>query len=473
MAKYDYDLIVLGGGSAGLTMAMGANSFGLRVMLIDNDKVGGDCLHYGCIPSKTIIKSAKVVHQINNAKKWGIKKASVQFDFSDITKHIAKTIGIIKKHETPAYLSKIGIKTIIGSPKFISPHEISVMDKTYSAKNVAICTGSHPFVPQIDGLKETGFITNMQIFSLKRQPAHMAIIGGGPIGTEMAQAFARLGTKITILERSEHILIREEDDLALELQGILQSEGVDIVCRASVVGAKKKGGRKVVVFEKGGKKKQIVVDEILVAVGRRANMEGLGLENAGVEVSKRGIITNRKMQTSARHIYAAGDVVGPYLFTHTAEYMAKIALTNMIFKVPKKTDWRVVPWVTFTDPELAHVGLSTKEADEKGIKYHVVTIPYGDEDRAITDGQRAGKVKMLISKNRLIGVSMLGHNAGEVFHEYVLAMQENISVSKIASMIHAYPTTGRVGVRAIGAYFKEYVFTDRFKKLARFLYRLW
>ena len=471
-----YDVIVIGAGSAGLNVAVGAKNFGLKVLLVEKHKIGGDCLNYGCVPSKTFIMTAKVLHKIDNAKDYGVKGATADFDFKYCVNHFLKQQNIIKEHENPDYLKKEGLDVVLGNPEFVNSNTIKINDKEYTAKKFAVCTGGSPFIPPIEGLKEAGYITNEEIFYLKEMPKSMVIIGGGPIGCEMAQTFQRFGCDVALVQRSERIMPREDAELTSILENVFKKEGMKVFTSADTIKVekrkeKRKGEKKVVTVKYKGKNMNLVADEILVATGRRPNVDGLNLEKAGIAYDKKGIKTNKRMQTSNRHIFAAGDVVGPYQFTHTAETMASVIIQNMIFKIPKKINWNVVPWVTFTDPELAKFGVSPEEAKDAGAD--VIEFDMKELDRAICEAEMVGKAKFVVKNGRIIGANILGTNAGEYFHQLILATQEKINVKKLAQMIYVYPTWARVSKRTIGNYYKPKLFNEKMQKIARFLFNLW
>jgi len=462
--KDAYDFIVLGGGSAGLVAAGGAASLGARVALVEKNLLGGDCLYTGCVPSKTLIKSARFAHQLKRAADFGFEIPDFKFandSFASITSRVQSVIESIEPRDAPEVFEKMGVEVIFGSPGFVNPHEIEVALKNSAgtrrlkAKRFCIATGSRPAVPPIQGLKEAGFMTNEEIFHLKKMPPRLIVLGGGAIGLELGQSFRRFGGTVTIVEMAERILIKEDEEVSDSATRILENEGVRILTRAKVVRAKKgEANTKILIVETaGGEESEIVADEILVAAGRQPNTSGLNLEKAGVRFDEKRIYTNEYLQTSQKHIFAAGDVTAHFQFTHMADYEAQIVIRNAFAPFPfkKKTDFRVVPWATFTDPEIARVGLTEAKAREKfGIdKVKVYKISFADNDRAQAESETEGFAKVVAHKNRIVGAHVLGAHAGEIIHEFVWAMRENLKVSELNKIVRVYPTLAKI-TQAVG-----------------------
>ncbi|HXG83825.1 MAG TPA: FAD-dependent oxidoreductase [Pyrinomonadaceae bacterium] len=458
-----YDLIVIGGGSAGLVAAGGAAILGARVALIEKNLLGGDCLYTGCVPSKTLIKSAKFAHQARKAEKYGFQKLEPKFledSFASITGRVQKVIEIIEKHDAPERFEKMGVEVVFGAPKFLNPNEIEVALKNSAEKRVmrakrfCISTGSRPFTPPIEGLFETGFITNEEVFHLKELPERMIVLGASTIGMELGQAFARLGSKVTIVEMADRILVKEDEEVSALMERILSDEGLEILTKTKAVKVRKSdGGAKVVTVESNGKTFEIETDEILAAVGRQPNIDGLDLEKAGVEFDKKQIKTNDYLQTSAKHIFAAGDVTAHFQFTHVADYEAQIVIQNAFVPRPfkKKTDFRVVPWATFTEPEIGRVGMTEKEAQDKfgGEMVKVYRVSFAENDRAQTESATTGFAKVVKHRGKVIGATLVGSHAGELIHEFVWAMKENLKVSDLNKIIRVYPTLAKI-TQAVG-----------------------
>lgn len=459
-----YDLIVIGGGSAGLVAAGGAGTLGAKVALIEKNLLGGDCLYTGCVPSKTLIRSAKFASDMKNAEKFGFQIPDFKFQndsFTSITNRVQKVIKDIEPHDSPERFEKMGVEVIFGSPKFLNPNEIEVSLKNSDEKRVmkarrfCISTGSSPFVPPIEGLKETGFITNEEVFHLQKLPEKLIVLGAGAIGLELGQSFARLGAKVTIVEMAERVLIKEDEEISALMEVVLRREGVEMFTESKAVKAGKteKDGkvRKILTIEKNGEKKEFVADEILAAVGRKANTKGLDLEKAGVNYDGKRIKTDEYLRTSQKHIYAAGDVTNHFQFTHTADYEAQIVLQNcfLFYPLTKKTDYSIIPWATFTEPEVARVGLTEKEAREKFGDVKIIKVPFEENDRAQTEGETEGFAKIILNGKKIVGAHIIGLRAGELIHEFVLAMKLNLALDDLNKAIHVYPTLSKI-TQAVG-----------------------
>ncbi|TAN41972.1 MAG: mercuric reductase [Nitrospirae bacterium] len=467
MASYDYDIGIIGGGAAGLTVAAGSAQLGAKTILINKDaKLGGDCLHYGCVPSKTLIKTAKVRHLMLNARSFGLPPVQLPaVDFRDISQRIRSVIEIIQRHDSPERFCGMGARVEFGHAEFADDHEVKIDGKAVSARNWVIATGSGPSIPSIPGLDKTNYLTNRELFFIDELPKSMVILGGGPIAVEMAQAFARLGTMITIVEIADQILAREDSDMAGLIMERLSSEGVLFHLNASVTEVRDSGGEKEVFVRKGNETLNVRTDSILVAAGRRANVDGLGLENAGVEFSKRGINVDKRLRTSRKHIYAAGDVTGAYQFTHAAGYEGGIVISNAIFHLPRKVDYSLFPWCTYSDPELASIGMNEKAAIASGKHYTAWTEEFRANDRAIAGGTEAGQIKMLLDeKERPLGVQILGQHAGDLIGEWITAMNGRINLSVMASSVHPYPTLSEINKKIAGNVFSRWIFSERMKK---------
>lgn len=457
-----YDLIVIGGGSAGLVAAGGAAILGARVALIEKNLLGGDCLYTGCVPSKALISSARFAAQAKNAETFGFEKVSPRFlgdSFAAITGRVQRVIGVIEEHDAPEVFEEMGVEVVFGSPRFKNPNEIEVTLKgsgetrTMKARRFCISTGSRAAVPPIDGLADAGFITNEEVFHLQQLPARLAVLGGGAIGLELGQSFARFGSKVTILEAADRILVKEDKDAASLMTEILEAEGVSIHVKTKVVGVKTNGDAKIVVCERGGEKVEIECDEILVAAGRRPNIEGLELEKAGVEFDKKSIITDDFLRTSQKHIFAAGDVTAHFQFTHMADYEAQIVIQNCFVPRPfkKKTDFRVVPWATFTEPEVGRVGMTEDEAIAKfgAAVVKVYKVDFSHNDRAQAESATDGFAKIVTRKGEIVGATLVGEHAGETIHEFVWAMKNRLKISQLGGVIRVYPTLAKI-VQAAG-----------------------
>lgn len=468
-----YDLVVIGGGSAGLVAAVGAAKLGARVCLIEKDRLGGDCLWYGCVPSKALIRSSRVAWEIKSARRFGIEAQVSEIDLSKIMAHVENVQEVVGQHDHPKRFEALGIQVLFGSPCFISRHQVQVNDEWVGGKKFLISTGSRAKIPDIPGLEDAGFLDNVSIFSLKKLPEHLVIIGSGPVGVEMAQAFHRLGSKVTVIVRGKRILSKEDDEIGYLAQSLLENEGIIFLTKSQVKEVSKKGGQKQLKLLVKGASKELSCDQILVATGRKPNTECLNLEAAGVVYDSQRIIVDQYLRTSSPNIFAAGDVAGNFQFTHVAEYEAKLVLRNALFPFSSKIKYQAVPWVTFIDPELAHVGKTEEELQVAGERFDVCSVPFKDIDRAQTEGSPDGMVKILIDRHaKLRGAHILGPHAGEIIHEFVLAMNADIPITKISSSIHAYPTISQAVRKACDQYYSKRLFSPRIQKVTKCLIRL-
>jgi dihydrolipoamide dehydrogenase len=440
MTRTQYDMTIIGGGSGGLTAARIATSLGASVLLIDKEFLGGDCLNYGCVPSKSLIHVAQVVHQIKNAAKLGLMPANLDVDMAKVTNYIQGVIGRVAEGEK-VYTEGATVK--FGNVSFNSATELTLNNERFSSRNTLIATGSRPLIPRIKGLEETGYLTNEHVFNLAHLPSSLVVVGGGPIGVELGQSFQRLGVNVAIIEGLNRILPREDPEVSATLTEVLQSEGIDIVTNAMFVNARRDGNKKVVTAKQGERLLTFKADEILLTLGRRPNVEGLNLEAAGVTYNNNGIKVDEHLQTSAPNILAIGDVIGGYLFTHVAAYQAGVAVRNALVPIAKKkVVYRVVPWCTFTDPEAARVGLTPDEAEKQYKRTRVVKFPWADIDRAQAESETTGFIKFVLAgkKDKIVGAHMVGAHAGELLGEMALAMQHHLTLNDIFNTIHTYPT---------------------------------
>jgi pyruvate/2-oxoglutarate dehydrogenase complex dihydrolipoamide dehydrogenase (E3) component len=476
MTDYDFDMGVIGGGAAGLTVTSGSAQLGAKTLLVEREEVlGGDCLHFGCVPSKTLIKTAHVYHAMKNPTKYGLPRVDVPpVDYGEVKKRIQSVISTIQKHDSVERFCGLGAKVEFGEATFIDEHTIRLNGKTYAAKNWVIATGSSPGVPPVDGLGETSYITNKEIFSLDHLPKSMIILGAGPIASEMAQAFCRLGTKVAVIQRSNQILSKEDKDMADEVMQALQAEGVTFHLNTSISKVRDLGSEKEVhVKTREGKPEQLRAETILVAMGRAPNTDGLGLDVLGIAFDKKGIKVDTRLRTSLKHIYAAGDVTGSYLFTHAAGYEGGIVVSNAIFHIPRKTDYTLLPWCTYTHPELASIGMNEKSAKAAGIEYSVWSERFEDNDRSLAEGEEVGKIKMLLDqKEKPIGVQIVGSRAGELLNEWVAVLNGKVKLSTLASAVHPYPTIGEINKKVAGTFFSPKIFSDTVRKGLKFFFHL-
>ncbi len=476
MAKYDFDIGILGGGAAGLTVASGAARFGAKTLLIEKENsLGGDCLHFGCVPSKTLIRTANIYHLMKNAEKYGLPQVDLKpVDFQEVSKRIQSVIHVIQEHDSKDRFCKLGARVQFGNANFTDEHSVRLNGEIYSAKKWVIATGSSPFVPPIGGIDKTRYITNKELFSLKTLPKSMIAIGGGPVSIEMAQAFSRLGTKVTVVELANQILGAEDKDMAEYLMNILISEGTTFHLGSMPLGTKDLGNEKEVVIRNAeGKTISMRAETILVAVGRKANLQGLGLEDISMELDKKGLKIDDRLRTNHKHIFVAGDATGSYQFTHAAGYEGGIVLGNAILHLPRKVDYTYLPWCTYTDPELASIGMNEKRAAAAGISYSVWTEEFRTNDRSLAEGEETGKIKLLLDeKEKPIGIQILGPSAGELINEWVAVMNGNVKLSAIASAIHPYPTLGEINKKVVGNFFSGKIFSDKVKWALKFLFKL-
>lgn len=440
-----YDIVIIGGGSAGLVVASAAAQLKAKVALVERHKLGGDCLWFGCVPSKSLIHASRVAYQVKNAARFGIYTEPPEIEFAKVTGHVQQVIANIQPHDSPERFRGLGVEVIFGEGKFIDKKTFEVDGQQLTARAFVIATGSRPAIPSVEGLHSADFLTNEKVFDLKERPNSLVIIGAGPIGCELGQAFSRLGSNVTIISSKSHILPKEEPEAALVVQKQFESEGINILKEVRAEKVEVVDGKKQVTA--GGK--NIIVDEILVAGGRLPNVESLNLEVAGVEVGKPGIIVNDKLQTTNSKIYACGDVIGGYQFTHVAGYEAVVALTNALFFPISKVNYRVIPWATFTDPELARVGLTETQAKERyGDDVCVLKQPFSGVDRAQAEAATTGFGKIITKGNgEILGAHLVGISAGELIHEIVLAMSHKLPVSALTG-IHVYPTLSEVNSKA-------------------------
>jgi pyruvate/2-oxoglutarate dehydrogenase complex dihydrolipoamide dehydrogenase (E3) component len=476
MPTYDYDIGVIGGGAGGLTVTAGAAQLGAKTLLIEKEnELGGDCLHFGCVPSKTLLKSAHVYHLMKNAQKFGLPSVEVPpVDFGEVSKRIKSVIGTIQHHDSKERFCRLGAQVEFGQPTFTDEHSIRLNGKTYSAKTWVIATGSSPLTPPIKGLAQTAHITNKEIFYLNRLPKSMIILGGGPIGIEMSQAFCRLGSKVSVVDMAPQILVKEDLDMADAVKDVLHSEGVEFYLNSSIEEVKDLGTEKEVSIKTvQGSLINLKGEIIVVALGRGANVSGLGLEDIGVEYSRQGINVDNRLRTNIKHIYAVGDVNGGFQFTHAAGYEGGIVVSNAIFRLPRKADYTFLPWCTYTDPSLGSIGMNEKSASETGTGYKVWTEEFKDNDRSLAEGETVGKIKMILDdKEKPIGIQILGPHAEELLNEWVALLNGKVKLSTLAAAIHPYPTIGEINKKVAGSYFSPKIFSERVQKGLKFFFHL-
>ncbi len=467
-----YNLVVIGAGTAGLVTAAGTASLGGRVALIERNKMGGDCLNFGCVPSKALISSARLAQHMRKASTWGLRNQEPQFEFHEVMERMRSRRAKIAPNDSEERFESLGVDVFRGEAHFISPHEVEVDGQRLRARNFVIATGSRATIPKIAGLDSVPFFTNETIFDeLNEKPESMIILGGGPIGCELGQAFSRLGVKITVVHNGDQLLPPEDRDVAEFMQERFRAEGIDVRLRAKTNRVRSENGRVILETNEG----ELDAETLLIATGRTPNIEQLNLAAAGVKHTKHGVEVNDYMQTSQPHIYAAGDVANRLKFTHTADYTARVVVRNILMPLQllrQKVDFSVVPWVTYTEPEVAHVGLGEKEAKKRGTAYDLFVVPLEEVDRAIVESEEAGFAKILTRKgsDEILGAMIIAPHAGDLLHEFVLAMHAGVGLGKIASMIHAYPTFAELARKAGDKYNKTRL-TPFAKKLFAWLYR--
>ncbi|MGD9331041.1 MAG: FAD-dependent oxidoreductase [Desulfobacterales bacterium] len=476
MAQFDYDIGIIGGGAAGLTVASGAAQLGAKTLLIEREHaLGGDCLHYGCVPSKTLIKSARVYHAIKHASLYGLPSVDVPpVDFRKIADRIRSVVATIQVHDSVERFCALGAKVEFGEAHFRDAHTVRIEGHSRSAKTWVIATGSSPIVPPIEGLRETGHLTNREIFYMDKLPSSMIVLGGGPIGIEMAQAFARLGSAVTVVDMAPQILGKEDKDMAEAVMAVLENEGIRFHLNATVVGVREENGRKVVSIKPSeGSPEALNAEAVLVAIGRTPNVNGLGLEAIGVDFDRGGIKVDNRMRTSRKHIFAAGDINGGYQFTHAAGYEGGIVIANAVFRLPRKADYTHLPWCTYTDPELASIGMNEKAAQTAGIDYTVWTEAFKNNDRSLAEEERTGQLKMLLDeKEKPIGIQILGLHAGDLISEWVAVLNAKTKLSTLASAVHPYPTLGEINKRVAGNVLAPKIFSERMRKGLKLFFNL-
>lgn len=467
------DLVVIGGGVGGLVTASVAGRLGLDVALIEReDRLGGGCLHHGCVPSKSLIRSADVAALMRRGETFGLPRMDPVVDLGTVNDRVRSVIDAIQVRNDPARFRGYGIDVRFGEARFINPREVEVKGERLRARRLVIATGSRPVVPPIPGLIEAGYLSNEQVFELRELPGHLVVLGGGPVGVELAQSFLRLGSRVTLLEMAPEILPREEPSMSAELRRLLVTEGLDIRTATRVDRVAVENGRKCVYARSDGEHIPVEADAILVAAGRAPDVESLALGRAGVEHDENGIRVDASMRTNQRHIFACGDVCGAYPFTHMAEYQAGIIISNAVFRLPRKADYRVVPRVIHCDPEFARVGLTGEEARALYPDARVLRLPFRDIDRALAEGEPMGSMQLIIRRRRILGATIVGPRAGELLHEIVLAMQAKVRVGDIAAAIHAYPTLARIHSRIVDSHHAETLFSARTRALVRWINRL-
>jgi pyruvate/2-oxoglutarate dehydrogenase complex dihydrolipoamide dehydrogenase (E3) component/uncharacterized membrane protein YdjX (TVP38/TMEM64 family) len=460
-AHFDRNVVVIGAGSAGLVTAYIASAVKAKVTLVEKHKMGGDCLNTGCVPSKALLRTAKLMSQINRSGEFGVVSAAAEVDFPQVMERVHRVIGRVAPHDSVERYTGLGVEVLQGTARIVSPYHVEVTTvegvRMLSTRAIVVAAGARPFVPSLPGLNDVGYLTSDSLWNLRSLPRRLLVLGGGPIGCELAQAFARLGSEVTQIDRGARLMRREDADVSALVLARFQREGINVLLQCTPQRFALEDGEKVLHAQQDGKPLRVEFDEVLVALGRVANTRGYGLEALGIDVAaERPLATNEFLQTLYPNIYACGDVAGPYQFTHTAAHQAWYAAVNALFGDIKKfrVDYSVIPWATFTDPEVARVGLNESEARDKGIAFEVTTYGIDDLDRAIADGEAHGMVKVLTvpGKDRILGVTIVGEHAADLLAEFVLAMKNGIGLNKILATIHIYPTLAEANKYAAGAW---------------------
>ncbi|MDA0662148.1 MAG: FAD-dependent oxidoreductase [Proteobacteria bacterium] len=470
METISVDICVIGAGSGGLSVAAGASQMGASVALVERGRMGGDCLNYGCVPSKALIAAAHAAHGMQHSGRFGVKPVTPEVDYAALRDHIRGVIAAIEPNDSVERFTGLGVNVFQAEGRFVAPDTLEAGGKRIRAKRFVIATGSSAMVPPIPGLDTVPYLTNETVFELDSRPEHLIVIGGGPIGAELAQAHRRLGAKVTVLEMFD-FLGKDDPELTEVVRRQFVADGVDIRARTMVNAVAAADGAIAVTVIRDGRPEVVTGSHLLVAAGRQANTAGLNLEAANVHYDRKGINVDARLRTSNKKIFAIGDVVGPYQFTHMAGYHAGIVIRNILFKLPAKVDYRAVPWVTYTDPELAHVGMTEAQAKESGIKgMNILRWPFHENDRAQAERETHGMIKLVLDKKgRVLGATIAGSRAGELILPWVLAVSGKQKIGTMAGVIVPYPTLSEVGKRAAGSYYTPKLFSEKTKKIVRFL----
>ena len=464
-----FDICVIGAGSGGLSVAAGASQMGASTVLIERAKMGGDCLNYGCVPSKALIAASHAAEAVRKAPGFGVNAAPPTIDFDRVHDHVHGVIAAIAPHDSVERFEGFGVTVILDHARFTGPREVRAGEKLIRARRFVIATGSSPATPPVPGLGEIPYFTNETIFDCRDAPGHLIVIGGGPIGVELAQAHRRLGVKVTILEMFA-VLGRDDPELAEVVRRRLREDGVEIHENIRIEGVEGEAGEIRVRLDGENGPSVIEGTHLLVAAGRKPNLDGLYLDKAGIEHTAKGVTVDKRLRTTNKRVFAVGDVAGPFQFTHMAGYHAGIVIRNALFRLPAKVDHRAVPWVTYTDPELAWVGMTEADARMKYRDIRVMRFPFDENDRAVAERTTEGLVKVITSKKGVVvGAGIVGAHAGELIQSWILPIARAMHIKHVAGLIAPYPTLGESNKRAAGAYFTPSLFGDRVKLIVRLL----
>jgi pyruvate/2-oxoglutarate dehydrogenase complex dihydrolipoamide dehydrogenase (E3) component/uncharacterized membrane protein YdjX (TVP38/TMEM64 family) len=470
---FDRNLVVIGAGSGGLVSAYIAAAVKAKVTIIEKHRMGGDCLNTGCVPSKALLRSAKFLSHVGRAREFGIDSASAEFDFAQVMERVQQVIAEVEPHDSAERYTGLGVEVIQGEARITSPYTVKVNGETLTTRDIVIATGGRPRVPEIPGIEEVGYVTSDTLWDLRQLPPRLLVLGGGPIGCELTQAFARFGSQVTLVQRRDRILPREDPEFSAMVIQRFRAEGIDLRMQHMPVAFRIEDGEKIMLCEHAGETVRIPFDQLLLAIGRVPNVTGFGLEELGVPLAKGGTVeVNQYLQTNFPNIYAVGDVAGPYQFTHVAAHQAWYAAVNALFGSFRrfKADYSVIPWSTFTEPEVARVGINEQEAKRQGIAYEVTTYGIDDLDRAIADSENHGLVKVLTvpGKDRILGVTIAGEHAGDIIAEFVLAMRHGLGLNKVLGTIHIYPTLAESNKYVAGRWKQAHAPAGMLKWVARF-----
>jgi pyruvate/2-oxoglutarate dehydrogenase complex dihydrolipoamide dehydrogenase (E3) component len=455
--KYDYHIIVIGAGSAGLTIASGAAGLGAKVALLENHKMGGDCLNYGCVPSKTFLRSAHLAKDISRAAEFALDASLNVPDLKAVMQRVKKVIAEIEPHDSKERFESLGVKVFMGESKLIDKHTVKTGDKTITGKKIVIATGSKARIPDLKGLDEVSYLTNKTIFDLEKLPEHLMIIGGGPIGLELGQGFRHLGSRVTIIDRNDRLFPKDDHEVWDVMKQVLENDGVEIYLQSKVKAVSQKDKEITIEINTSRGIEMIKGDALLVSSGRIPDTEGLGLPNAGVKTNKRGyIITDKSLRTSTKNIFAAGDVTGPFQFTHMAGYQGGKVVPNALINLSQKVNYNIVPWNTYTKPEVAHVGYTESWAKKLGVFKESIISPLSDNDRAKSENDRTGFLKLILGKKgRIIGATLVSEKAGEMIPLATMAITKGLKASAFAALIFSYPTEAEIFQRLSFNYLKR------------------
>ncbi|MBL6752990.1 MAG: FAD-dependent oxidoreductase [Pseudomonadales bacterium] len=471
--RFDANVVVVGGGSAGLVTSLIVAGAKARVVLVEKHRMGGDCLHTGCVPSKSIIRSGRIMEYIRRAEDYGIVDAAGKVDFAAVMRRVQTVIETIEPHDSPERFTSLGVECVSGAARLLSPYEVEVEGKRITTESIVIASGARPFIPLVPGLDGIDYLTSDNVWSLTELPPRLLVVGGGPIGCELAQAFSRLGSKVTQVDMAERIMPREDADVSAAVSARFEAQGIEVLTSHRLQKFETVDGEHFMQAEHQGETVRVAFDRVLLAIGRKANTEGFGLEEIGVALTPQGSVeVNEYLQTSLPNVFACGDVAGPYQFTHMASYQAWFAALNAIAGGiwRSRVNYSVVPWATFTDPEVARVGLSEDEAKQRGIAYELTRYEMNHHDRSLADGEAHGFVKILTvpGKDKILGVTIVGYHAGEQIAEFVFAMTHNMGLKSISAVTHIYPTLGEANKFAANAWRSARLPTQYFPWLKRF-----